>query len=61
MTLDGIVRRNGLRFPARPALVAEARTLSWSELDTRVDQVAAALTAAGIAAGDRVAVLMGNR
>jgi long-chain acyl-CoA synthetase len=61
MTLDGIVRRNGLRFPARPALVAEACTLSWSELDTRVDQVAAALMAAGIAAGDRVAILMGNR
>jgi long-chain acyl-CoA synthetase len=60
-TLDGIVRRNALRFPARPALIAGERVLSWGSLDARVDNVAAALLAAGIARGDRVAMLMGNR
>ena len=40
MTLDGIVSRNALRFPARPALVAGDRVQTWSELDSRVDRVA---------------------
>ena len=61
MTLDRIVRRNALRFPDRPALMAGDRVQTWSGLDARVDRVAAALTAAGVRAGDRVAILMGNR
>jgi long-chain acyl-CoA synthetase len=41
--------------------VAGDRVQTWSELDSRVDRVAVALQAAGLAAGDRVAILMGNR
>jgi long-chain acyl-CoA synthetase len=61
MTLDRIVRRNAARFPERPALVAGDSVRSWSALDARVDRVAAALNACGVSAGDRVAILMGNR
>jgi long-chain acyl-CoA synthetase len=61
MTLDGIVRRNAARFPARAALIEQGRELTWSQLDARVDAAAAALTAAGVPPGDRVAILMGNR
>jgi long-chain acyl-CoA synthetase len=61
MTLDRIVRRNAVRFPERPALVAGDSTRTWSALDARVDRGSAALGVAGIRAGDRIAILMGNR
>ncbi len=61
MTLDGIVRRNALRFPRRAALACGERELTWSGLDARVDRLAAAFEAAGLGRGDRVAILMGNR
>jgi acyl-CoA synthetase (AMP-forming)/AMP-acid ligase II len=61
MTLDEIVRRNALRFPARPALVCESNSLTWAELDARVNRLAHAFLAAGLCRGDRVAALMGNR
>ncbi|WP_332670783.1 long-chain-fatty-acid--CoA ligase [Aromatoleum sp.] len=60
MTLDRIVRRNALRYPDKPALVIDDRSCSWRELDGRVDRVANALRARGLARGDRVAVLLGN-
>jgi acyl-CoA synthetase (AMP-forming)/AMP-acid ligase II len=60
MTLDEIVRRNARRFPARAALVSGARTLTWSALDRRVDQLASAFAAAGVPRGGRIAFLMGN-
>ena len=60
MTLDRIVRRNALRFPGKAALLAGGRSVTWQELDRRVDRIANALRARGLAAGDRVAVLLGN-
>jgi len=59
-TLDGIARRNALRYPDKPALIAGARSITWRALDARVDRVAAALAAAALHAGDRAAVLLGN-
>ena len=59
-TLDYIVRRNGLRFPDKPALVCNDAVLSWSELDRRVDRLSNALLDAGLRNGDRVAVLLAN-
>ena len=38
MTLDRIVRRNAVRFPERPALVAGDSIRTWSALDARVDR-----------------------
>ncbi len=47
------------RLPDRPALLGAA-TLTYRELDARVDEVAGAFQGAGLAPGDRVALLLGN-
>jgi long-chain acyl-CoA synthetase len=60
MTLDEIVRRNALRFPRKTALAMGDLQLTWAQLDNRVDRLAGAFAAAGLAAGDRIAVLLGN-
>lgn len=60
MTLDGILRRNALRFPRRAAVVADDRARTWADLDARVDRLSNGLLAAGLAAGERVAILAGN-
>ena len=60
MTLDDIVRRNGLRFPDKPALSCDSAGYSWAELDRRVTRLGNAFLDAGLRCGDRVAVLLGN-
>jgi len=60
MTLDRIVRRNALRFPAKAALRTDTGSISWQEFDRRVDRIANALRARGLVAADRIAVLLGN-
>ena len=60
MTLDDIVRRNGLRFPDKPALSCDSAGYSWAELDRRVTRLGNAFLDAGLRGGDRVAVLLGN-
>lgn len=59
-TLDDIVRRNGLRFPGKPALVCDGAERSWAELDRRVNRLGNAFLDAGLRYGDRVAALLGN-
>jgi acyl-CoA synthetase (AMP-forming)/AMP-acid ligase II len=59
-SLDDIVRRNGRRFPQKPALVMAGRSLSWQSLDQRIDQVANAMQKQGLKSGDRVAILLPN-
>lgn len=59
-TLDRVVTRYAQRFPGKPALRCGDRSVSWRDLDARVDRVASALRAAGCARGDRVAILLGN-
>jgi long-chain acyl-CoA synthetase len=44
-----------------PALVDESGSTSWRELDARVDRAIHALRAAGLRAGDTLAILSGNR
>ncbi|URD62015.1 AMP-binding protein [Sphingomonas sp. KRR8] len=46
--------------PASPALVADGRSLSFSELEVMVARTAARLQALGLQAGDRVASWMGK-
>lgn len=59
-TLDQIARRNALRFPDKPALIMGERSITWQELDRRVDRIASALLARGLKRGDMVAVLLAN-
>lgn len=47
--------------PAQDALVGEEGALSYRELEARTARIAGGLVAAGIATGERVALLMGNR
>ena len=57
MTLDEIVRRNGLRFPDKLAVAMDGVSRSWRDLDGRVNQLANAFLESGLQTGDRVAVL----
>ncbi len=59
MTLAGTVREAARRFGDTPALVAAAGwPLSYSDLDRVSDDVAAALAARGVRAGDVVALVL---
>jgi long-chain acyl-CoA synthetase len=55
-----LVRRAARRDPEHPALLHDSSQLSWGELDAAVDRAAAGLAGLGLAAGDRVAVQLGN-
>jgi len=55
--LADIARWHGARRPDAPAVVFGSRTVSFSELDRRSNQVAHGLLAAGITPGARVGVL----
>lgn len=59
-TFDGLVRRSAAVRGDAPALVEAGRRLGWAELDALVDRTAAGFAARGLAAGDRVAVQLGN-
>jgi long-chain acyl-CoA synthetase len=63
-SLAGYVKRAAREHPERPALRHHGRTLTWSELDSQVDSVAAGLRGLGAPDGDgypaRVAIAMPN-
>jgi acyl-CoA synthetase (AMP-forming)/AMP-acid ligase II len=54
------VRLNGKWYPEKPAVIDEVKTLSWSALDRRSNQVAQGLARLGIGKGQAVAILMSN-
>src|SRR6185369_4643250 len=57
-TLHGLVAARRRAAPAAPALVCGGETLSYDELGRRSDRLLAALAAAGVAPGSRVAVCL---
>jgi len=63
-SLAGYVKRAAREHPERPALRHHGRTLTWSELDSQVDSVAAGLRGLGAPDGDgypaRVAIALPN-
>ena len=59
--LAEILPRAAARYGDKPALITGTRTLTYTELDTLSDRVAAALAARGIAPGDRVSLYSQNR
>ena len=58
--LGEILARNARREPDRVALVFEGASLTFAQLDERVNRLANALAARGVGRGDQVAVLMYN-
>ncbi|MET7896518.1 AMP-binding protein [Streptomyces mirabilis] len=60
-TVPGLLRHSAGQYGDHPAIVDGDRTLSYRGLDHAAHQAAAALLAAGIAPGDRVAVWCPNR
>ncbi|NKQ54058.1 long-chain-fatty-acid--CoA ligase [Amycolatopsis sp. K13G38] len=59
-SLADIPRRSAARFPHKTALVHRDVRLTFADFDAAVDRVAAALQAAGLRRGDKLAVLSRN-
>jgi long-chain acyl-CoA synthetase len=59
-SFSALVRRAARAAGAAPAVVAGDVRLTWSEVDALVDRAAAGYRARQLAAGDRVAVQLGN-
>src|SRR5947208_11823290 len=60
-TIPDLLDELARRFPDREALVGGDRRYCFRELRAAVHDVAKGLHALGIAKGDKVAILMGNR
>jgi len=60
MTISDQVARFARSTPDGVAFRDPPVTLTWRQTDARIDRLAAALAAAGVVAGDRVAVMAGN-
>jgi len=58
--LGDLPRRTALRMPSKLAVVDGGTRLSFAEFDTYVDRTAAAIAAAGLVKGDRIALLSRN-
>ncbi|UEM07788.1 AMP-binding protein (plasmid) [Skermanella rosea] len=58
--MPALVRRHAVARAGHPAIRDGGRTVAWGELGRRVDRVAAALAAAGLRTGGRVACLSEN-
>jgi fatty-acyl-CoA synthase len=59
-SLGDLPRRSARRFPNKVAVIDGATRLTFAELDTAVDRAAAAMAAAGLGKGDRLALLCHN-
>ncbi|HVU04248.1 MAG TPA: class I adenylate-forming enzyme family protein [Polyangiaceae bacterium] len=58
--IASLLRGHAWTNPGRRALIDGDRTLSYAELDSRVDRIGAALAASSVGPGGRVAVLAAN-
>jgi long-chain acyl-CoA synthetase len=58
--LPDLIARHGKWRGARTALIEGQRRLTWAQLERATAQIANGLAAAGLAPGDRIAVLMDN-
>ena len=59
-TLADLLRRTALRLPHKPGIRCGDTSWTWHEFDAVVSRLAAGLQAAGVAVGERVAVLARN-
>jgi len=60
INLTDLLRRTAANRPDKPALLYFGRSLTFRELDTLSDRLAAALQEMGVAKGDRVSVFLPN-
>lgn len=60
MRIEQFLRDSAARRPAKIAMVAESKRLSFADLDRMSDRLAGALVARGVKRGDRVVVFMEN-
>jgi long-chain acyl-CoA synthetase len=60
MNIADNLDRAARQFPAKPAIIAGDRQLTYGQLRQAVDRVASGLVARGIGVGDRVALLLPN-
>ena len=59
-TLPDLIRGHAAANPGGTAFIVGEERLSWGDLDARLDRIAGALQARGVARGDRVAVCAGT-
>ncbi|SNT09556.1 Non-ribosomal peptide synthetase component E (peptide arylation enzyme) [Noviherbaspirillum humi] len=60
ITVGEALRQTARRLPAKPALVTDTRTVTFEELDSLTDRLAAALLDIGLQPSDRAIFQMGN-
>jgi len=60
MTFGSYIEVSAKKYPNRPALIFEDKTLTYSELNERANRVANALLKRGIRKGDKVSIYMEN-
>lgn len=61
MLTGDMLRRSAERFPNKPAILWEGRSLSYGELDRAANRFANALLAAGVRKGEKVGIVCRNR
>lgn len=61
LTLGVLVERNAEKYPSRPAIAYEDRSISWSEFNNWANRIANFLLAQGLVKGDAIAVFLENR
>jgi long-chain acyl-CoA synthetase len=59
-SLDAMLSDVMARFPEREAVVVDGKRITFRELDQLVNRASAGLASLGLAAGDRLALLLGN-
>jgi fatty-acyl-CoA synthase len=60
-TIPSLMKEQSRRFADNEALVDGTRRYTYAQLLDETNKVARSLVAIGVARGDRVAILMGNR
>ncbi len=61
LTLGTLIERNATKYPNRPAILFEDRTITWQEFDAWTNRIAHYLKDQGLVRGDSIAVLLENR
>ena len=61
LPLGDVLRHHAARKPDHPAMLSDARSLTWAELDAEVDRLATLMASVGIGSGDVVAFIINKR